>query len=388
MENKINIAELLKDCPKGMELDSPVWDNIVFEELDGDNIVIFRKCCGSKIYLTQYGGLNSIDGKCVIFPKGKTTWKGFHRPFKDGDIIYNRLQKKICIYYLCGDEVPRIKGCRYNESNTQLQFEKLEYPIPIVIQDYRLATEEEKARFFDAISTNGYKWNADTKTLEKVAKLIFNNGDVVATTSGAWIGITTGGVSGEFIPTYCVIKSNGAFEAYTDVKNTWRFSRFATKEERQKLFAEIKEHGYIWDSEKKALEKLIQPQFKVGNVIQDKSGYKVKITEVNIEDECYGYESVIVKGIGGIAFREQDNWELVPNKFDINTLIPFESRVLVRDDGYSIWEPKVWGIYNKEHRFPYVTTGCRYRQCIPYEGNEHLLGKTDDCQDFYKTWES
>lgn len=25
-------------------------------------------------------------------------------------------------------------------------------------------------------------------------------------------------------------------------------------------------------------------------------------------------------------------------------------------------------------------------QCIPYEGNEHLLGKTDDCDEFYKTW--
>ena len=27
-----------------------------------------------------------------------------------------------------------------------------------------------------------------------------------------------------------------------------------------------------------------------------------------------------------------------------------------------------------------------YRRCIPYEGNEYLLGKTDDCDDFYKTW--
>lgn len=25
--------------------------------------------------------------------------------------------------------------------------------------------------------------------------------------------------------------------------------------------------------------------------------------------------------------------------------------------------------------------------CIPYENNEHLLGTTNDCDDFYKTWE-
>ena len=28
-----------------------------------------------------------------------------------------------------------------------------------------------------------------------------------------------------------------------------------------------------------------------------------------------------------------------------------------------------------------------WKQCIPYEGNEHLLGTTDDCDDFYKNWE-
>ena len=26
--------------------------------------------------------------------------------------------------------------------------------------------------------------------------------------------------------------------------------------------------------------------------------------------------------------------------------------------------------------------------CIPYKGNEHLRGKTDDCDDFYKWWEN
>ena len=26
----------------------------------------------------------------------------------------------------------------------------------------------------------------------------------------------------------------------------------------------------------------------------------------------------------------------------------------------------------------------KYKQCIPYEGNEHLLGTTDGCDDYYK----
>ena len=35
----------------------------------------------------------------------------------------------------------------------------------------------------------------------------------------------------------------------------------------------------------------------------------------------------------------------------------------------------------------YAVGGCVFEQCIPYEGNEHLRGTTNDCDDYYKTWE-
>lgn len=127
-----------------------------------------------------------------------------------------------------------------------------------------------------------------------------------------------------------------------------------------------------------------QRPFKVGDIIQDEDGYKVKITEVNIEDECYGYESMIAKGIGSISFSEQDNWELVLNKFDITTLKPFESRILVRVNENGLWKPAIFGFYNKIDF--YTVSGIAWEQCIPYEGNEHLLGTTNDCDEFYKTW--
>lgn len=34
---KINIAELLKDCPKGMELDCTIFDDVVFEKVDSES---------------------------------------------------------------------------------------------------------------------------------------------------------------------------------------------------------------------------------------------------------------------------------------------------------------------------------------------------------------
>lgn len=59
MENRINIAELLKDCPKGMELDCTMLDNVVFEKIDTSSpfhpIIIWRTDTNKTIHLTKYG---------------------------------------------------------------------------------------------------------------------------------------------------------------------------------------------------------------------------------------------------------------------------------------------------------------------------------------------
>ena len=44
----------------------------------------------------------------------------------------------------------------------------------------RLSTEEEKELLFKAIKDNGYKWNAETKTLEKLVEPKFKVGDKIA----------------------------------------------------------------------------------------------------------------------------------------------------------------------------------------------------------------
>ena len=127
-------------------------------------------------------------------------------------------------------------------------------------------------------------------------------------------------------------------------------------------------------------------KFKVGDIIRDKDGYKVRITNVSIEDECYGYESLIVNGIGSITFNRQDDWELVPNKFDVTNFEPF-MKVLVRSDNSDIWECDFFSLYNPECSNRFHCVGAWYDICIPYIGNEHLRGTTNDCDEYYKTWE-
>ena len=193
------------------------------------------------------------------------------------------------------------------------------------------------------------------------------------------------------MPTYCVIKGDGKFEAYLDKKGTWQFSRFATEEEKQKLFQAIKDNGYKWNAETKTLEKLVEPKFKVGDRVRNKNYKDYIYTIHDIVDKGYSAKEIDADYPIIILFGSQeDNYELVPNKFDITTLVPFESKVLVRNKNNDKWIGQFFSHYDNGSDRPYVCIGieglCEYKKCIPFKNNEYLLGKTDDCDEYYKTW--
>ena len=205
MVEKINVAKLLRDCPQGMELDCVMYEDVYFDYVDKLNIIhcyIKNEGFRTSITFNQHGTPNGdIKSKCVIFPKGKTTWEGFKRSFKGGDIIYNRLQKRICIYqeHLKWKGVGTIAWCRYNEYHQS--FELLEEVLVIDLKDYRLACETEKQKLFDAIKANGYKWNPVTKTLEPK----FKNGDVVVSGAGN-IALFSHTNSTDIVFYHCILK--------------------------------------------------------------------------------------------------------------------------------------------------------------------------------------
>jgi hypothetical protein len=297
MENRINIAKLLRNCPQGMELDCTSYSNVSFDKISDDKKATYPIFCyitdkegnRSSISFTENGCESKRYGaKCVIFPKGRTTWGGFQRLFKDGDILATDLGS---IFILKEpNENDFCYGC-YIALNDVLRIVK-SYTQFCAKDNCRLASEEEKQKLFNAIKDNGYKWNEETKTLEK----------------------------------------------------------------------------------------LFEPKFKVGDIVQDKDNYKVRIFDVSIEDKCYGYESLAVNGIGGISFDRQDDWELVPNKFDITTLKPFESRVLVRNVDGDLWKPAIYGFPHSKGC--YVVGGVYWGQCIPYEENKELLGTTNNPEEY------
>lgn len=180
MENKINIAELLKDCPTGMELDCTMYDSVTLLNVnDREDITFPIKVLredGNYIPLTKYGQYTYADfAKCVIYPKGKTTWEGFQRPFKDGDVVFSGVDLISIYKEQIGGHFGRLHS-HVSLSNSNIF--AIDGDI-WTLEGLRLATEEEKKKLFDAIKENGYRWNPETKTLEKVIEPKFKVGDKI-----------------------------------------------------------------------------------------------------------------------------------------------------------------------------------------------------------------
>ena len=349
MENKINLVELLKDCPKGMELECALYDNCTFDGIEdvGYNFILINTPSG-RIRLSKEGCYIRHDenAKCVIFPKGKTTWEGFVPPckFKDGDIISNGIC--ICIYN--GIDNGEHYGCYVGVGHRDFPdyFIKTPQNSYFTKENSRLANEEEKEKLFQAIKGNGYKWDSESKTLEKLIKPVFKIGDKIS------------------------LKCDDFYWDIKTIEGDWYICTNGAK-------------IHIGEQHHYELVR-VEPKFKIGDKIVKNDGIRIfDVVLVNLE-------YYIIQGFGSvyeIPIKEQDNFRLIPNKFDINTLKTFDE-VLVRLTNDCVWMPKLFSHYDpKAKYYPFVITeDIGYPQCIPYKGNEYLCRKTDDCNEFYKTW--
>ena len=73
-------------------------------------------------------------------------------------------------------------------------------------------------------------------------------------------------------------------------------------------------------------------------------------------------------------------------RFDPKTLQPFD-KVLVRADKNDCWMAAHFS-HVGDYTHKAVCNTFYYTQCIPYnEETKHLVGKIDDCPEYYKWWE-
>lgn len=177
-----NIAEILKDCPKGTKLYSPICG-----ECELDCIVSYHyhneyeiRCIAEKncnINFDEYGRFEYDEGECLLFPsKENRNWSTFNNTnrFKKGDFItnigficiYNGINKNGAIQYFAfipWDWDRNTSVERYYIEPT----EKYKIGVGYIDNKTRLATEFEKNLLLSAIEYKGYVWDAEKLELRK-----------------------------------------------------------------------------------------------------------------------------------------------------------------------------------------------------------------------------
>lgn len=460
----INIAEILKDCPKGTKLYSPICGNCKLLKIyNGLGLDVINDA--DEVFNFSYDGRYNLNGECCIFPsKDKRDWNTF-RPFKDGDIIAKdefivifshskqsevKVKEQI-VYYHC-----YLRGSSYFKPTKDCGVG--------YISDFRFATDEEKQKLFDVIKAFGYKWNSETKTLEKLIVPKFKDGDKIKeknerfpstrtidnyvegigyyTTIHDWVRIEDQDnwellvITPKFKVGDEIVKKNGTTNSY--IVNSVYSDYYGLTLPNSTGIAVLN----IYEQDEWELVS-IMPKFKVGDRIklnnsrfiytitdllkdryrattdscdlyeiefERQDAYKLvpthkfkvgdKIVKKDSPAECWYVQGVdtncnldyfyyiVAKGkIANLHFKEQDEWELVPNKFDISTLKAYD-KVLVRDTNEQVWVADLFShvLDRPLGGYTFACVGHYPNQCIPYLDNEHLLGTNNDCDEYYKNW--
>ena len=170
MENKINIAEILRDMPKGTKLYSPLFGKCEYISVVGDkhpiNIGIHNTNGMQYEILTEYGCYFSDfeDTDTVLFPSAKMRcWDKF---FKRGDVLVDEdLETAVVFDGWANDD--------YTEFNTTIDYYKIsdkwgKKDICCTLI-HRKATDEERAEFIAAAEKHyGGKYNPETLQVEPI----------------------------------------------------------------------------------------------------------------------------------------------------------------------------------------------------------------------------
>lgn len=167
MENKINIAEILKDCPKGMKLYSPIYGEIELLKVNSNytypiNITIGIDSTGT---FTSDGRLYEQyhSAECILFPSSEMRdWTKF---FKRGDVVIKNGGGMAAVFDGWANDA-------YTEFNTTVKLYCDNNTGEEEVCDtllFRKATEEERKQFVKkAERILKDKYNSDTLQVEPV----------------------------------------------------------------------------------------------------------------------------------------------------------------------------------------------------------------------------
>lgn len=328
METKINIAAILKDKPQGTKLYD--WLHNIDVELDTisttDTETVVWCTNETNNNTTCYRGYSEFgtergypDGLQILFPsKEMRDWAKFS--WKKGDVLANG-EGDYCVFKeFAHSSYQTVKAVFVKRNKESIHSDSC----LLDTKDWHKASHSCTATYINTIEKelNG-KLNMETLEIEK-AQPEFKDGDII-TFKDRIIIIYNNSI--EKYPNRTEIYYHACLKEGELTVNEYLMScgfgegwYSSTEEEKQQLFDALTKKGKAWDAEKK---------------------------------------------------------QIVDLKPNIDELKPFD-KVLVRDSKSDYWRANLFGYIGKDGYCCCVYANWIY--CIPYAGNEHLLGTTKDVE--------
>lgn len=169
----MNIAKILKYCPKGTELYSLLEGNVTLMGVDDSKSYPIKTCKGNTtLNLFTKDGLyfkHRPDGECLLFPsKEQRDWNKFRLPIKNGDIM---MLPDGTRPFIATGTTTVVNGVETVKYHCGLNTEGI-----LIISDecggwtssfYIPATKKVKTKLFDAMNKNGISFDGE-KLVEKI----------------------------------------------------------------------------------------------------------------------------------------------------------------------------------------------------------------------------
>lgn len=330
MEAKINIASILKDKPQGTKLYDWLYnidveldtisttdtETVVWSTNETDNNTTCHRG------YSEFGTVRGCnDGLQILFPsKEMRDWAKFS--WKKGDVLVTEDGSVHIIFEnFENDAYTMFSGKYYYSKDGKKAYSYFKECDNVITEEFTLETEDAAQTYISAIEERlGGKLNLSTLEIEKQSE--FKDGDIVALVVRKCTHIAIFQSRQEaYIGFHAVLCQNDELlleEPFREDVGDIEL-RLATDSEKQQLFDALEKEGKAWDAKKKQVVDL-----------------KPKVE-----------------------------------------LKPFD-KVLIRDDEDHPWRVSLFGY--KDANSYYCCNGCTWNQCIPYEGNEHLLGTTKNVE--------
>lgn len=311
MEEKINIAKILKNKPEGTKLWTDMFGSVTLYVVTDACDAFQVKHHNKEPWFDEDGKLYKEGVLCIYPSKSMRDWAKFS--WKKGDVLVsNDGDSHIIFKGFSKNDYTTFEGKHWISVSKKRHISCLEMRN---VQDYHIEDNKDSSQtYINTLEKRlGGKLNLETLEIEK--QLEFKDGDIVV--YGKSVAICRKFYK-HTLSFYISLNEMVGLLFADEVESSEEY-RFATEEEKQQLFDALAKEGKAWDAEKKQVVDL-----------------KPKVE-----------------------------------------LKPFD-KVLVRDFSRDKWSISFFS-FKKEDCYVCINH-CSWNQCIPYIGNESLLGTTKDVE--------